>query len=122
MKKSNLSRSLVSTEHVIGVKVQNPQSENLGEIEEIILEKVSGKVRYLVLSFGGFLGMGDKLFALPWNAIHYNPEQDAFILNISKEKLKNAPGFNKDQPPDYNDQIWGESISKYYDTKPFWLE
>src|SRR5690348_9823020 len=92
---TELSPSVVKTKEVIGVSVKNAQNESLGKIEEIILDKLSGNVRYVVLSFGGVLGMGDKLFALPWNAIHYDEDLDSFILNIDKEKLKNAPGFDK---------------------------
>ncbi len=114
------SKSVVKTKDVIGVTVKNAAKENLGNIEEIILDKVKGNVRYAVLSFGGFLGLGDKLFALPWNSIKYDKEEDCFILNIDKEKLKDAPGFNKDQWPDWSDQKWGNSIYQYYGEKPDW--
>lgn len=122
MKTPKSARGIVSTKDILGVKVINPKKENLGEIQEIVIEKVSGKIRYLVLSFGGFLGMGDKLFAIPWNAVHYNPVEDAFSLNMTKDKLNQAPGFDKNQPPDYSDQLWGEDIYKYYETTPYWKE
>lgn len=108
------SKSVVKTNDVIGVPVKNAAKEDLGEIEEIILDKVKGNVRYIVLSFGGFLGMGDKLFALPWNSIKYDTEDDCFILNVNKEKLKNAPGFDKDHWPDWSDQKWAESLNQFY--------
>lgn len=124
MKNENFSqsvvRSVVSSEDVVGVKVKNSQKEDLGKIEKIILEKLSGKVCYLVLSFGGILGIGDKHFAIPWNAIHYDPREDAFILDVRKEKLKKAPSFDKTQPPNFNDKNWGESIFNYYGTPPYW--
>ncbi|MDF3054273.1 MAG: PRC-barrel domain containing protein [Gammaproteobacteria bacterium] len=115
MNDSKFPSDIVSSRQVVGVAVKSPAEEDLGKIEEIMLDKFSGTVRYAVLSFGGFLGMGDKLFAIPWKSFSYNPEFEAFILNVSKEKLENAPGFDKDHWPNANDLSWSESISKYYD-------
>jgi len=115
-----LTSNLVRTVDVVNVTVKNAARETLGKIEEIILHKVSGNVCYLVLSFGGFLGVGDKLFAIPWNAIHYDEDEDCFILNVSKEKLKNAPGFDKNNWPDMADEKWGSQIYNFYETKPYW--
>lgn len=112
--------SIVQTEEVIGVNVKNTKGENLGEIEEIMLDKVNGNVHYVVLSFGGFLGMGDKLFALPWKILHYDKEQECFIINVEKENLKNAPGFSRDNWPDTSDRMWEESIFDFYGEKPYW--
>ena len=72
------AHSIVKADAVVGVKVINAQQEDLGKIEEMMIDKSSGKVAYIVLSFGGFLGMGDKLFALPWHSIHYSVEEDCF--------------------------------------------
>lgn len=115
-----MNKSVVKTKDVVGVCVKNANDEDLGKIEEIILDKVQGNVRYAVLSFGGFLGMGDKLFSIPWKALHYNKAKDSFVLNIDKEKLKNAPGFDKNNWPDWSDETWGTSIYDYYGTKPYW--
>ncbi|TAK73549.1 MAG: PRC-barrel domain containing protein [Gammaproteobacteria bacterium] len=112
----------VKASEVISVSVQNPAGEDLGEIKEIILDKVGGQVRYLVLSYGGFLGIGDKLFALPWKAIHYDGDKDVFILNVDKERLKNAPGFDKDNWPDMADREWEQTIHEFYKTNPYWNE
>lgn len=116
----NRSHNVVKTKEVVGVSVKNPADENLGKVEEIILDKINGHVCYVVLSFGGFLGMGDKFFALPWNALSYDTQSDCFILNVEKEKLKNAPGFDKDNWPDWGNRKWGESIYQYYGTTPHW--
>ncbi len=113
------SSSIVKSNCVLNVDVINPQKENLGKIEEIMINKTSGQVAYVVLSFGGFLGVGDKLFALPWNAIHYSPEDESFILNIDKKRLEEAPGFNKDQWPDMADVQWQATIQNFYRTSNF---
>jgi len=109
-----LSKDLVKTSNVIGVEVKNKQGEDLGKIEEIILDKLSGETRYVVLSFGGILGLGDKLFALPWKSLSYSREKEAFEVNIPKERLKDAPGFNKDNWPDMAEPQWQQTISDYY--------
>lgn len=121
-KNEKMSEEVVKTVEVIGINVKNDKKENLGEIEEIILDKVNGNARYVVLSFGGFLGMADKLFALPWNAINYDPIEECFMLHIDKEKLKNAPGFDKNHWPDMADRTWASTIYTYYGTKPYWNE
>ena len=99
---------------IIGVKVNATTGEDLGEIEEIVLNKQSGQVNYVVLSYGGILGMGDKLLAIPWNALHYDDDKDTFVLDVDKEKIKSAPSFDKDHWPNFADKTWIKTISDYY--------
>lgn len=106
------SENLVKSNEVISVDVKSSAKENLGEIEEIVLDKLSGQARYVVLSFGGFLGMGDKYFAFPWKAISYSPEDKCFILNVNKDKLKKENGFDKNHWPDM--ATWPETVDRYY--------
>lgn len=80
--------NIVKTEDVIGKEVKSPELESLGEIKEIVMDKLSGQTRYVVLAFGGFLGMGSEYFAFPWKSISYNENEDCFILNVDKSKLK----------------------------------
>jgi sporulation protein YlmC with PRC-barrel domain len=106
----------LSATTMIGDDVLNPAGEDLGEIKELMIDVESGRVAYAVLSFGGFLGLGDKLFAIPWDALTLNADEHAFILNVDKEVLKNAPGFDKDHWPqtaDYEDG-WLEDVYEYY--------
>ena len=112
--KQTQPEDIVKATSVVDVKVIGKNKENLGKIEDIMIEKLSGKVRYVVLSFGGILGMGEKLFALPWRAISYEPAEEAFILNIDKETLKDAPGFAKDHWPNMADPLWKKSIESYF--------
>ena len=99
--------------------VYNQEDEDLGDIKEIMLDMNSGRVSYAVLSFGGFLGMGDKLFAVPWNALKLDTVNKRFVLNVDKERLESAPGFDKDNWPNMSDQTWAQSIHAYYGTKPY---
>ncbi|MFN8769681.1 MAG: PRC-barrel domain-containing protein [Neisseriaceae bacterium] len=109
------SEHVVRTADVIGKSVVDKDKENIGKIEEIVLDKVSGQTRYAVLSFGGFMGMGSDYYAIPWKTLSYSPEEDAFTVNIDKDKLKSASGFDKDNWPDFANTSWSTSIDKYYD-------
>ena len=108
-----------ASDEVIGIKVENLNGENLGKISEIMLDKLSGKVAYVVLESGSFLGIGGKLFAIPWKAFHYDADKECFILDITSDRLKKAPGFDKNNWPDMADRTFGESITKYYDTTSY---
>ena len=92
---------------VIGSKVVNAKNEDLGKIEDLVLDAGAGRIAYAVLSFGGFLGMGDKYFAIPWNAFHFNLTENRAVLNVDKKLLENAPGFDKDNWPNMADSTWG---------------
>lgn len=109
---NNDSYSIVRSGEVIGKTVKSPDLEKLGKIEEIVLDKLSGQCRYIVLSFGGFMGFGDDYFAFPWKSISYNKTEECFILNVDKDKLKKENGFNKEAWPDMS--TWGTSIDSYY--------
>lgn len=111
---------ILSASTLTGDNVCNVAGEDLGEIEEIMLDTRTGRVAYAVLSFGGFLGMGDKLFAIPWSALRLDPENKQFILNVDKSRLENAPGFDKDHWPRMADTTWGKDIHTYYGVRPYW--
>ena len=110
--------TLLGADTLIGNDVYNQQDEDLGDIKEIMLDTRTGRVGYAVLSFGGFLGMGEKLFAVPWNAMTLDSVNKRFVLNVDKDRLKNAPGFDKDAWPDMADKTWADDIHAYYGTKP----
>jgi sporulation protein YlmC with PRC-barrel domain len=110
--------ALMGANTLIGDNVYNLNDDNLGDIKEIMLDTRSGKVAYAVLSFGGFLGIGKKLFAVPWQALTLDTRKKCFVLDADKEKLKNAPGFDDDDWPDMADPTWISSIDSYYLTKP----
>lgn len=105
---------------LIGDGIVNPQGEDLGKVEEIMLDINSGRVVYVVLSFGGFLGLGDKLFAIPWEAMTLDTNRHVFVLNVDKEMLKQAPGFDKDNWPATGDTEWLTGIYDYYGYEPYW--
>jgi sporulation protein YlmC with PRC-barrel domain len=106
---------------LIGANVENSQGEKLGDINDIVIDPETGRMRYAVLAFGGFLGLGEKYFAVPWAALTSKAgEKGDFILNIDKEKLKNAPGFDKNNWPNMADRSWAEQLYAYYGVSPHW--
>lgn len=109
---------LMGAETLIGNDVYNQKGEDLGDIKEIMLDVPSGKVGYAVLSFGSFLGLGEKLFAVPWGALTLDTERKRFVLEVEKDRLKKAPGFDRDKWPDMADPAWASSIHSYYGTQP----
>lgn len=102
---------------LVGDDVYNLQDEDLGDIKEIMLDVRSGEVAYAVLSFGGVLGLGEKLFAVPWQRLTLDTVNKRFILDVDKQTLKNAPGFDKDHWPDMSNQEWSNEIHTFYDTQ-----
>jgi sporulation protein YlmC with PRC-barrel domain len=111
---------VLSATTIIGDKVINPQGEHLGEIKELMIDLDLGRVAYAVLSFGGVMGLGEKLFAVPFQALQLRPDRHEFVLNVDKEKLKKAPGFDKNNWPSTADRTWGAQIHKYYGYEPYW--
>lgn len=109
---------LMGAETLVGNDVFNQKDEDLGDIKEIMLDMRTGRVSYAVLSFGGFMGMGEKLFAVPWEALTLDTANKRFVLNTDKASLENAPGFDKDKWPNMADSSWAAGIHAYYGTTP----
>ena len=106
--------SLMGADTLIGDDVYNTADESLGSIKELMVDMTSGKISYAVLSYGGFLGMGDRLFAVPWQALKLDTNTKRFTLNVSKDQLKDAPGFDKDHWPSMADSTWASGIHTFY--------
>lgn len=111
---------------IIGTNVANPQGEALGEIADVVFDPQTGRITYAVLSFGGFLGLGEKHFAIPWTALTPQAGRTTaaqrFILNVDKERLKSAPGFEKTTWPNMADRRWGEQVHAFYGVTPYWQQ
>lgn len=115
-------RSVLSASTLAGDAVRNSAGEDLGKINELMIDVPSGRVAYAVLSFGGFLGMGDRLFAIPWSVLKLDEDQKCFILDVNKSVLEQAPGFDKDNWPDMSDTSWGAEVFTYYHARPYWSD
>ncbi len=112
--KQNRGNSVLSAATITGDDVCNLQEEKLGKIEDLMLDVTEGKIRYAVLASGGFLGMGDRLFAIPWKALKQDKVNKRFTLDVDVERLKKAPGFDKDQWPNMADATWNSTVESYY--------
>jgi len=109
---------LMGADTLLGNPVVNRQDEDLGTILEIMLNVRAGHISYAVLSYGGILGIGDKLFAVPWEALSLDTENERFILDVAKERLEAAPGFDKDNWPNMADQTWAKDVRDDDGTQP----
>jgi sporulation protein YlmC with PRC-barrel domain len=103
-----------------GEDVVNREGETLGDIEEIMLDVRSGRIAYAVLGAGGFLGLGEKYFAIPWRALTLDTDRKCFILDVDKERLEKAPGFDRDHWPSMADERWASEVHDYYGISPYW--
>lgn len=117
---SGLGPRLMTASTLEGDKVVNRQGEDLGEIDEIMLDVPRGRIAYAVMSSGGFLGMGEKLFAIPWSALTLDTDNKCFVLDVDRQRLKDAPGFDKDNWPSMPDTEFDSRVHSYYGTRPYW--
>ena len=109
-----MNNLILSSTSITGTHVTNQKGENLGEIKDLMIDTETGTVNYAVLSFGGFLGLGDKYFAIPFEAFSVNTTTEKFVLNVTKDRLENAPGFDKDNWPKTSDHQYWNSLYKHY--------
>ena len=105
-----------------GDRVVNRAGEALGTIQDIMLDVQRGCVAYAVLSWGGFLGIGDRLFAIPWNALTLDAERKCFVLDADRERFRRAPGFDKEHWPSMADSSWAGGIHDFYGVRPYWSD
>jgi len=101
-----------------GYLVRSPRHEDLGCIEELMIDPSTGRILYAILSFGGLLGNGGKLYAVPWNALNLDADQRIFLLDMEREQMEAAPKFDVENWPDFGDPDWSEQIHRFYGLRP----
>lgn len=101
-------------------KVVNLSGQDIGRIEELMIDVTTGRVAYAVLSFGGFMGIGNKLFALPWSALTVDEAKKRFVVNVTRESLEKMQGFDKDHWPDLNDLEYATGVYRHWGATPYW--
>lgn len=111
---SDTSGRLIAASKVTGTPVYNTAGERLGKIEDIMLEKVSGKAQYAVLSFGGFLGIGERYYPIPWEVLKYDPAAGGYVVNLDKRVLENAPSYLPDEEVNWDDPAWSRRLYEHY--------
>jgi len=114
------TRRVLAAGTLNGDRVTNRANEDLGKIEDIMIDLESGQIAYAVVSFGGFLGLGDKLFAVPWSSFEIDTDRHEFLMDVDKATLEAAPGFDKDHWPNFADQTFGADVHTHYGQVPYW--
>ncbi len=113
--KRDETHSLISADKVEGTDIYNLEGKHLGKIESLMVDKLSGKVAYAVVVFGGFLGLGEQRRALPWNVLAYSTDHEGYVIKAEDEALKNIPVSD-----DLNDADWGDRVHAHFGVPPYW--
>jgi len=117
----DLPWKLVKASTFIGADVENPKGEDLGDIKDVVIDRATGRTAYAVVSFGGFMGLGDKLYAVPWGAFAQSTtDKNTFILAVDKDRIKNSPGFDQNNWPQMVSREWVSGLYTYYNVSPYW--
>lgn len=112
---------LISADKVKGTEVYSAGGDKIGSINGVMLDKQSGKVAYADMSFGGFLGIGDRHHPLPWGMLHYSPKRGGYVVDLDPKVLKEAPNYAPEEKLDWADEAWGRRVHDYYGVPPYWI-
>ncbi len=123
-KSENLSAretvGLIGSDKVEGTAVYRSNGDRIGTIDRVMIDKISGKVAYAVMSFGGFLGIGDDHYPVPWSLLTYNTDLGGYEVNISDAQLRGAPRFSQGEDWDRYDRDRETALYSYYGVTPYW--
>lgn len=111
------NHSLISSEDVEGTNVYDPKGNKIGGIDHLMIDKVSGRVTYAVMSFGGFLGLGHSHYPIPWSSLKYDPPLDGYVTSITEAQLRDAPSFSDDS---WGDRNWETRVHRHYGASEYW--
>lgn len=118
MSDMNIAASNIPASKVKGTKVYNLQDEHLGEIDDIVLSKHSGEAQFAIMSFGGFLGIGEEYHPVPWKSLKYDVDKGGYRVDIDRERLEDAPRYEVNKEPDWNDKAYGGRLYDYWGVPP----
>ncbi|HEX4110890.1 MAG TPA: PRC-barrel domain-containing protein [Stellaceae bacterium] len=111
---------LIASDKIEGTAVYNRQDERLGTVHNFMVDKSTGHVAYAVMSFGGFLGMGESYHPLPWKVLTYDTRRGGFVVDLDASKLKKAPSYSAGNIPNWSDRTYGNRVDQFYGTTPYW--
>lgn len=110
----------ISADRVEGTAVYSPKGEQLGEVEDIVIDKKSGTVKFAVMSFGGFLGIGERYHPVPWSMLEYDVKRGGYVVPLDKQELEKAPAYDVGELQ-FGDEAWNRRVYDYYKVPPFWI-
>jgi sporulation protein YlmC with PRC-barrel domain len=117
-----MTTTSLSASTLTGDTARNPEGDKLGHLAEIVIDLEDGRVNYGVLATGGFLGLGEKYFAIPWDLLGVDTDNHEVVIDVSRDLLENAPGVDRDNWPDINDRTWVTEVYRYYGREPYWTD
>ena len=109
-----ISDAQILATSVKGSDVYNPEGEHLGHIDDIVIDKVSGQAKFAIMAFGGFLGIGENFYPLPWKGLAYDQGLGGYVVNVDRELLRSAPSYEPAQSPDWGDPTYTRRLDDYY--------
>jgi len=121
MTETTETHDLIGSDRVEGTPVYRPDGDRIGQVERLMLEKISGKVAYAVMSFGGFLGIGHHHYPIPWSMLHYSKELEGYEVNLSEEQLTQAPKLHPEEEHHWSAE-YGEYVYGFYGVPPYWMK
>jgi hypothetical protein len=110
---------LISSDKAVGTEVYNRRGEHLGSVYNLMIDKYSGQVAYAVMSFGGFLGMGESYHPLPWRTLTYDTRQGGYVVDLDRTRLEKAPSYTSRTAPDWSDRAYGHRVDDFYGVPPY---
>jgi len=113
--------TLIGSDKVEGTNVYRSNGDKIGSIDRVMIDKQSGKVAYAVMAFGGFLGIGDDHYPVPWSLLRYNSKLGGYEVNISEQQLTGAPHYGRDENWDWEDRKRAQQVFDYYRVPPYWM-
>jgi sporulation protein YlmC with PRC-barrel domain len=111
---------LIAADQVQGTTIYNPNGDNLGSVEDVMIDKVTGRIAYAVVGFGGFLGIGNRHYPLPWEKLSYDPAMGGYVVDLDRSVLEGAPSYADNDAVAWNDRAWDEQVYDYYGARPYW--
>ncbi len=114
------SGTLIGAEKVTGTSVYNPAGDKLGSVDDIMIDKVSGRAIYAVMSFGGVFGLGEKHHPLPWSALRYDTQKGGYVVNVDKKQLEGAPSYDRGADFQWTPE-YGRRVDTYYKAPSYWM-
>ena len=114
------THALIGSDRVEGTVVRRPNGDKIGTIQRLMIDKISGNVAYAALSFGGFLGMGEKHMPVPWGKLKFDPLMQSYQADITDEELAKAPSYAADKEFDWGDRTQEREVHEYYKARPYW--